>query len=148
MDLATLVSGYLRYFESGLPPHRELTSIESTQSTGMVGSQVVPWTAAAESPFLRLLAPRAPVLSASPAAGALSSASPANPAPSKSAPRPPRAAAKSQRTGATQRTCPHGVDCPTHGALYGHCKDHHPKDVHDAICPRLRDKGVPFFNNF
>jgi hypothetical protein len=117
------------------------------------GAACGPWEPTVPSPFSRLLALRSPstaadspASSASPAAASLSSASPAAPAPSKSAPRPPRAAAKSQQPGATQRTCPHGVDCPTHGALFGHCKDHHPKDVHDAICARLRDKGIPFFN--
>ena len=115
---------------------------ESTHGTGTVGSQVISWTPAVDSPFLRLLTTRQQAQSASPAAASLS---PAKQAPSKSAPRPPRPVAKSQYSGGPQQPCPHGVDCATHGALYGHCKFSHSEEVDRAIKDRLRATGIPFF---
>ena len=115
---------------------------ESTQNTGMVGSQVVPWTAAAESPFLRLLAPRPAVLSASPAAGAVPSG--ATPAPSKSAPskRPPRAAAKVPPPDGQHPPCPLGAACPTAGDLYNFCTGFHSSADWEAIRARRAKQGL------
>ena len=119
------------------------------------GAACGPWEPAASSPFGRLLALRSPstaadspTSSASPAAASLSPTKPAQ-APSKSAASKaatrPAAAKSQQRGGGAQLPCPHGADCTTHGALYGHCKFLHTEEAHRAIQDRVRSQNGTFF---
>ena len=119
------------------------------RASSHTGTVPVSWTPSDPSPYSRLLTakPAADSLasSTSPAAGALP---PPKPAPSKSKAAPRSAAAKSQQPGGDQQRppCPHGAACPTHGALFDHCKLYHSAEVHRAIQDQRRQQNLPFFN--